>query len=80
MANFESGVKRYIRAAGVVEVNFPVDWRDNAEIACKHCDFFHTSTRKCGLNHRVVAFPEKYVGEFCPLVPIGEESEERDNV
>ena len=67
MANFESGVKRYIKARAVVEVGFPVDWNDRPDIACKHCQFFVYATRKCGLNQMVVNFPEKYVGEHCPL-------------
>ena len=75
MANFESGVSRYIKGRATVEVNFPVDWRGNAEIACKHCDYFHSTSRKCGLNHHVVNFPEKYVGEYCPLVPVEERNE-----
>ena len=67
MSNFSSGVKRFIKARAVVEVGFPVDWHDRADIACKHCQFFVYATRKCALNGMVVNFPEKYVGEHCPL-------------
>lgn len=80
MANFESGVKRYIKAYAVVEVNFPVDWKDNPEVACKHCDYFHSTTRKCGLNHHVVNYPEKHVGDKCPLIPAEETESDFINV
>lgn len=79
MANFDSGVSRYIKAYAVVEVGFPVDWNGRPDISCKHCKFFIQATRKCALNQEVVNFPEKYVGEFCPLQPI-EEEEVNENV
>lgn len=73
MANFDSGVKRYIKAVAVVEVGFPVDWKDRAEIACKHCNFFVRATQRCGLTQQVVNFPERYVGENCPLERVDED-------
>ena len=76
MANFESGVKRFIKACAVVEVNFPVDWRDNAEIACKHCPQYVRTAQMCGLNKAVVNYPEKYVGAECPLEIVEEEVKE----
>lgn len=78
MANFDTGVSRFIKTRAVVEVGFPVDWRGNVEIACKHCNFFVQATRKCGLTQTVVNFPEKYVGNDCPLEII--EEEENENV
>lgn len=72
MANFDTGVKRYILARAVVEVGFPVDWKDNAEIACKHCNFYVRATQRCGLTQQIVNYPEKYVGECCPLELIEE--------
>jgi hypothetical protein len=78
MSDFSSGVKRYIKAQAVVEVGFPVDWRDNAEIACKHCQFYVRATQRCGLNQQVVNFPERYVGTDCPLEPIEEMEEKKD--
>ncbi len=78
MANFESGVKRFIKARAVVEVGFPVDWHDRADICCKHCQFFVYATRKCGLNQTVVNFPEKYVGEYCPLEEVIEDEVTND--
>lgn len=74
MANFDSGVKRYIKARVTLEVGFPVDWRDNAEIACKHCPFFVRATNRCGLTQDVVNYPERYVGESCPLEPVEEDN------
>ena len=73
MACFDNGVKRYIKARAVVEVSFPVDWKDNAEIACKHCRFFIRSKQKCGLNDEIVNYPERYVGYFCPLEEVTED-------
>lgn len=76
MANFDSGVMKYIKGRVTVEVGFPVDWRGNAEIACKHCNFFVRATQRCGLNQQIVNFPEKYVGEYCPLELVVEEAVE----
>lgn len=73
MANFDTGVKRYILARAVVEVGFPVDWKDNAEIACKHCNFYVRATQRCGLTQQIVNYPEKYVGEYCPLEEVKED-------
>lgn len=78
MANFESGVMKYIKAIAVVEVGFPVDWRGNAEIACKHCQFYDRAKQRCNLTQQVVNFPDKYVGECCPLERI--EEGETENV
>lgn len=75
MANFDAGVKRYIKARAIVEVGFPVDWRDNAEIACKHCKFFVRATQRCALNQEIINFPERYVGEYCPLKEVTEDDE-----
>ena len=67
MANFETGVKDYIKAHATVTVHFPVDFKDRPEIACKHCQFFSSSTRRCHLTGMPVAFPDHYVGTECPL-------------
>lgn len=77
MANFESGVSGYIKAIAVVETNFPIDWKGNAEIACKHCNYFVRATQRCGLNQQIVNFPDKFVGDDCPLHQI-EQEEEKD--
>lgn len=73
MANFDTGIKGYVKARTVVEVNFPIDWRDSVEIACKHCPFYVRATQRCGLNQMVVNYPEKFVGEYCPLEEVKED-------
>lgn len=80
MANFESGVKGYVKGYAVVQVGFPIDWHGKAEIACKHCNFFIRATQRCALNQEVVNFPEKYVGSACPLEIIEENEGENENV
>ena len=67
MASFESGVKGYVKAQTVVTTYFPIDWKGNVEIACKHCNFFVRATQRCGLNQTIVNFPERFVGTECPL-------------
>ena len=73
MANFERGVKGYVTGQYLVIVNFPIDFKDNAEIACKHCQYLSRNERMCQLNKMPVAFPNKYVGDFCPLIPLERE-------
>lgn len=67
MANFESGVSSYITGVCTIEVHFPVDSKGNAEICCKHCQYLSSNDRVCQLNKKPVAFPNKFVGESCPL-------------
>lgn len=75
MANFDTGVSRYIRTRAVIEQFFPVDWRGSVEIACKHCNYFVRATQRCGLTQQVANYPEKYVAESCPLTIVEEEKE-----
>ena len=67
MAKFESGVASYIKAEAIIKVNFPVDEKGRAEIACKHCPYLSSNERMCQLNKEPVAYPNKYVGDMCPL-------------
>ena len=67
MANFESGVASYIKAEATIKVNFPVDEKGRAEIACKHCPYLSSNERMCQLNKEPVAYPNKFVGDMCPL-------------
>lgn len=67
MANFDSGVKGYVNGHYLVKVSFPIDFKGNAEIACKHCPYLSSNERICQLNKMPVAFPNKYVGDYCPL-------------
>ena len=75
MANFDSGVKRFIKAKVTIEVGFPVDWRDNPDVSCKQCNFYIRATQRCALNQSIVEYPEKYIGSHCPLEFISEEEE-----
>lgn len=68
MANFDSGVASYIKAYAVIEVSFPVDSRGFEEVACKHCPYLSSNQRMCQLNKQPVAYPNKYVGDNCPLM------------
>ena len=67
MPCFDSGVSAYIKAYAVVEVNFPVDDKGRADISCRQCPYFSANSRICQLYKRTPAYPEKYVGDCCPL-------------
>ena len=80
MPNFDTGIKAYIKATALVTTYFPIDFKGNTEVACKHCNYFVRATQRCGLNQQVVNFPEKYVGACCPLVMVEENEGENENV
>jgi len=67
MPDFESGVSSYVKGVAIVRVFFPVDHRGNAAINCKQCPYLSSNERMCQLNKQPVAFPDKYVGDLCPL-------------
>jgi hypothetical protein len=67
MANFDSGVADYIIGKATIEVGFPVDFKGQADISCNQCPYYRRSYRTCGLNGKVCAYPDRYVGDFCPL-------------
>lgn len=67
MANFESGVAGYVIGTATVRVFFPVDQKGNAEVCCRQCRFFRKTSCTCGLNGAVCYYPDKYVGDQCPL-------------
>ena len=77
MANFDSGVKAFVKTQCTVTVYFPIDFRDRSEIACKHCPYLSSNERMCQLNKEPVAFPNRYVGQNCPLEPIETEGVEK---
>lgn len=79
MAHFDTGIKAYIKATAIVATYFPIDYKGNTEIACKHCNYFVRATQRCGLNQEIVNYPERYVGSACPLKPV-ETTEEFENV
>lgn len=53
MAEFSHGVKEYIRARAMVEVTFPVDFKDNVDIRCCQCKYYRRNYRSCGLNGEI---------------------------
>lgn len=67
MADFETGVSKYIHASAVVNVYFPIDLKGNADISCSQCYYFRRNYKTCGLNGEVCQYPEKFVGSECPL-------------
>ena len=67
VANFESGVSRYIIGKHTVYAHFPVDKKGNADISCSQCFFFREASRRCGLTGEISEYPNKYVGSCCPL-------------
>lgn len=67
MANFDSGVKTYIKCYAIVEIEFPVDWNGISDISCYQCKFFSRNTGMCQLTKEISEYPQKYVGEKCPL-------------
>ncbi len=77
MANFDSGVKGFVKGYCVIEVNFPIDLKGRKDISCKQCPYLSYTKRTCALNQQTVQFPEQYVGHQCPLV-LKEELNESD--
>ena len=67
MANFDSGVSDYVRAYAVVKVNFPIDYKGNADVSCYQCPFFRRNYSTCSLNGAICQYPQRYVGADCPL-------------
>jgi hypothetical protein len=80
MACFDSGVSGFVKCYAVVNVNFPIDWKGKAEIACKHCNYFVRATMRCGLTQTIVNYPDTAVGVDCPLEIIETEKENEENV
>lgn len=79
MSEFSRGVKEYIHARAMVEVTFPVDFRDNAEVNCNQCKYYRRSYKKCGLNWEICEYPDKYIGSHCPLTFHSSDKEEDKN-
>lgn len=67
MPNFDTGCKGFVTMEYTVKVYFPIDWKDRAEIACKHCPYLSSNERMCQLNKKPVFFPNTNLGEWCPL-------------
>jgi hypothetical protein len=54
MPNFDSGVSGYIKGRCMVEVNFPIDVRNNADVSCNQCPYYGRTSRTCQLNKQTV--------------------------
>ena len=67
MADFSSGVKRYVKAVAVIEVSFPVDFKDSMDVNCYQCKFFSRQSGICQLTKEISEYPQKYIGSHCPL-------------
>lgn len=64
---FDSGVSDYIIGAATVRVFFPVDRKGVPDVCCRQCRFFRHQSCTCALNGEIVAYPDHYVGQNCPL-------------
>ena len=67
MADFTDGVKRYIKAQGIITNYFPVDFKDNEDICCYQCDFFSRNQGICLVTKEVTPYPQKFIGRMCPF-------------
>jgi hypothetical protein len=76
MADFSSGVKRYIKGQTVITVFFPVNDQNVKDVCCYQCELFNRSTGKCLLTGKVSEYPSRHIGGECPLTFIDEEKEE----
>lgn len=82
MPIFESGVASYVYGCCTISVAFPVDSHGIPHVNCMNCELFRRSTQRCGINHRICEFPDKYIGSYCPLgfgEPGGSEEKEITN-
>ena len=78
MANFDSGVKKFIKAEATVTVYFPVDMKDRAEVNCMVCKFFNRTSGRCVLTQEISEYPKHYIGSHCPLDVIEELQKENE--
>lgn len=70
MSLFENGIQKYVHAVAIVENYFPVDETGRPYICCEQCFYKDVDHNVCNLNRERIAFPHKYVGGECPLVPV----------
>jgi hypothetical protein len=71
-ANFDSGVKAYIIGECTIQVHFPMDWKDNADVSCYQCPMFSRNNGICQLTKEISEYPTKHIGSKCPLQFSGE--------
>lgn len=75
MADFETGVLKYIHAKALVKASFPVDTKGNAHVKCDFCRYYDRIAKKCKIDDHVIYFPD-YLSEDCQLdFEKGEENE-----
>lgn len=72
MADFSSGVKSYITGKCEIQIHFPVDFKDNAEVNCYQCRMFNRTAGICRITNEVSEYPTKFRGSCCPLEFDGE--------
>lgn len=77
MASFDSGVKAYITGKCEIQIHFPMDFKNNADVCCYQCKMFSRNNGICQLTKEVSEYPTKYIGSNCPLVFDGEIKEIR---
>ena len=73
MAKFESGVTAYTFGIGIVANPFPVDGKGIPHECCEECFYYREASKTCGLDHKPVLYPAKYVGDTCLLHKVTEE-------
>lgn len=72
---FESGIQKYAKFTAEIETGFPVDKNGVTYIMCKYCRYFTHINNGCKITGETVAYPDKYVGYYCPF---GKEVKEVD--
>lgn len=65
--SLDSGVKGYVKGTATVTVSFPIDDKGKEYVSCAFCPYLSANEKICRLNGEIVAFPKKYVGDYCPL-------------
>lgn len=65
--DFSSGVKAYITGKYEIQIHFPVDFKDNADVCCYQCKMFSRNNGICQLTKEISEYPTKYIGSQCPL-------------
>ena len=72
MADLSSGVKAYLIGECTVQVHFPIDWKDNADVSCYQCPLFSRNNGICQITKEISEYPTKHRGSKCPLTFDGE--------
>ena len=67
MADFSSGVSVYVTGRYEIKVNFPIDLKGRPDVSCNQCPYYGRSAKICYLNKHTPVYPEKYIGQECPI-------------